>query len=136
MGVVANLAVALPILLIAAAAAIRLEQRRGAAARPLSGALICLAMLLATYHQPYDALALALPLAAIATLPDLAARRRLVLLALLLVPCANFVATHTLLEQMTLAPPLWLFVSSLNGLALSAAFLMTLGEALRTAPSP
>jgi hypothetical protein len=54
-----------------------------------------------------------------------------VLLALLLIPCANFIATHTVLEHLTLAPPLWLLVSSLNGLALTAALLITLGEVLR-----
>jgi hypothetical protein len=131
MGFFANLAVALPILLLAGAAVIWLERRRGDEARPLSDTLVCLAILLATYHQPYDGLCLALPLAAVATLPDYSARRRTALLALLLVPCANFVATHTLLEHLTLAPPLWLLVSSLNGLALTAALLMTLWDVLR-----
>jgi hypothetical protein len=131
MGFFANLAVAVPILLIAGAAVVLLERRRGEAGRPLSSAVICLAILLATYHQPYDGLCLALPLAAAATLTGLPARRRLILLALLLVPCANFVATHTLMERLPLAPPLWLLVSSLNGLALVAALLMTLQEAWR-----
>jgi hypothetical protein len=134
MGFSANLLVAVFILGIAGAAVILLERRRGAAARPLSGALVCLAILLATYHQPYDGLCLALPLAAAATLPDRPGRRRLILLALLLVPCANFVATHTVLERLTLAPPLWFLVSSLNGLALLAAFLMTLQEAATASP--
>jgi hypothetical protein len=131
MGFFANLAVALSVLLLAGAAILWLERRRGEEARPLSDTLVCLAILLATYHQPYDGLSLALPLAVAATLPELSARRRTVLLALLLVPCANFIATHTVLEHLTLAPPLWLLVSSLNGLALTAALLMTLGEVLR-----
>lgn len=131
MGFFANLAVALSILLLAGAAIIWLERRRGDAARPLSDTLVCLAILLATYHQPYDGLCLALPLAVVATQEEFSVRRRTALLALLLVPCANFVATHTLLEHLTLAPPLWLLVSSLNGLALTAALLMTLQEALR-----
>jgi hypothetical protein len=116
------------------------DARRPDAPRPLSDGLACLAILLSVYHQSYDALLLALPVVALALAdgakawpPETAWRRRFVL-ALLLVPGVNYLATHTLVERMGPAHLAWLLIATANGAAILLAFALSTEMAIRPAP--
>ena len=118
--------VALAILILGAAGLLmrRLAARGEPEPRAISNSLGCLAILLATYHQPYDALILALPASVVLLTPGRVEGRRLALLLLLLVPGLNYVATHTLLERLEVSRFAWLVISESNGLALALALVL------------
>jgi hypothetical protein len=99
----------------------RLAARGEPEPRAVSNSLGCLAILLATYHQPYDALILALPAAVLLLTPGPVTMRRVALTFLLLVPGVNYVATFTLLERFDLPRFAWLLISESNGMALILA---------------
>jgi hypothetical protein len=108
------------------------------APRPVSDGLACLAILLCVYHQSYDALLLALPATAVA-MPargrwPAAWRLRWLMLALLLLPGVNYLATDTLVDRLAPAPWAWLLIATANGAAILAAFILWMGLALRRAP--
>jgi len=122
-GLVATIAV-----LLAGAVAIR------RAARPDGGvhlvrAIACLTMLACTYHQGYDTLVLALPATALAVgawrpRAPLGEVTWMLLLALLLLPAANYVSTYHFATRFGVAGPAWLALASVNGAAVALAFLL------------
>jgi hypothetical protein len=123
-GTLVNVLVAIAILGGAALLMRRLAQRGEPEPRAFSNSLGCLAVLLATYHQPYDALILALPATALLLFPAPFTARRAILAFLLLVPGLNYVATFTLLERFDIPRFLWLFISESNGVALALALIL------------
>jgi Glycosyltransferase family 87 len=92
-------------------------------ARELSDVLICLTMLACVYHQTYDWLLLTLPLTGLIAGRSsfqrfLQSRWRWVLVALLLLPWANYFASATALDAFRLTGGWRLAVTSVNGIAL------------------
>jgi hypothetical protein len=108
--------------------------------RPAGDGLACLALLLALYHQSYDTLLLVLPIAALlwgargVPWPWSAGRGRWGLLALLLVPWLNVLATHALLNRLEPMRALWLPLATCNGAALLLAYLIWAWRMSRAAP--
>lgn len=102
----------------------RLQARGEPEPRIVSNSLACLAILLATYHQPYDALILALPVTALLLMPGKVGALRVVLALLLLVPGLNYLATFTVLERFEVNHALWLLISESNGVALALALIL------------
>jgi hypothetical protein len=123
-GTLVNVVLAIVILGGTALLMRRLAQRGEPEPRSFSNSLGCLAILLATYHQPYDAVLLALPVTALLLLPGPFTTRRMILAALLLVPWVNYVATFTLLERFDVPRFLWLLISESNGVALALALIL------------
>jgi len=147
-GAAAGALVTLVVLGLAGWACLRLRDRERDPDRTLSLGLACFAILLCVYHQSYDAVLLALPAAALlAPVPapgalagappggaaDAAGRRRRLLLTLLAVPAANYLATHTLMRQIDPPRPVWLLITSANGAAIALAFALWLAMSFRTA---
>ena len=122
----ALIAAALAILILGAAGFLmrRLARRGEPEPRAVSNCLGFLAILLATFHQPYDALMLALPATVLLMTRGPVTTRRVVLTFLLLVPGVNYVATFTLLERFDLPRFAWLLISESNGMALLLALLL------------
>jgi hypothetical protein len=102
----------------------RLAERGEPEPRPISNSLGCLAILLSTYHQPYDALILALPLSVVLLLPGKIEGPRLALVLLLLVPGLNYAATHTLLDLVEVSRFGWFVISEVNAAALALALVL------------
>jgi hypothetical protein len=108
--------------------------------RPAGDGLACLALLLGVYHQSYDTLLLVLPIAALRwgaedrAWPWSAVRWRWGLLALILVPWLNVLATHALLNRLEPMRALWLALATCNGAALLAAYLTWAWGMSRPAP--
>lgn len=108
--------------------------------RPVGDGLVCLAILVGLYHQTYDTLLLVLPIAALlwgAQGPAgtfRAGRWRWALLALLLVPWLNLLATHAVLNRVEPMHALWLPLATCNGAALLAAWLIWGWRMSREAP--
>ena len=108
--------------------------------RPVGDGLACLALLLGLYHQSYDTLLLALPIAALlwgaqgGAFSWGAGRGRWALLALLLVPWLNVLATHALLNRLQPMRALWLPLATCNGAALLLAYLIWAWRMPRAAP--
>jgi hypothetical protein len=140
-GAGAGALVALAVLGPATWGCLRLRDREPDAGRAASLGLACFAILLCVYHQAYDAVLLALPAAALLSpVPPggaaaAAAWRRLVILGLLAVPAANYLATHTLVRLIDPSHALWLLVTTVNGAAIVLAFVLWLGIAIRRPPA-
>ena len=129
-------------LVTAAAALVGLRRLRGDERAPttqLGVGLICLTLLIATYHQAYDALLLTQPAVALAAgswgrgvvaPPAL----RWTVLALLAVPAVNYLASGTMVAGLNIGGPVWLAVTAVNPLALLGAWGVHLGLACRAAP--
>jgi hypothetical protein len=128
-GTLVNVVLAVVILGAAALLMRRLAARGEPEPRTISNSLGCLAILLATYHQPYDALILALPVTALLLMPGPFTARRAVLALLMLVPAANYLATFTLLERFAVPRFAWLVISESNGVALALALILGMGLA-------
>jgi hypothetical protein len=128
-GTLVNVVLAVVILGAAALLMRRLASRGEPEPRPISNSLGCLAILLGTYHQPYDALILALPVTALLLMPGPFTARRAVLAILMLVPAANYLATFTLLERFDVPWFAWLVISESNGVALALALILGMGLA-------
>jgi hypothetical protein len=109
--------------------------------RPLGDGLACLAILLGLYHQSYDTLLLVLPIATLLwgpadrAWPWGAGRWRWGLLALLLVPWLNVLATYAVLNRVQTMWALWLPLATCNGAALLLAYLIWAWRMSREAPS-
>jgi len=123
-GTLINVVVALLILGGAGFLMRRLRTRGEPEPRTLSNSLGCLAILLATYHQPYDALILALPVTAVFLMPGPRGGMRALLAFLLLVPGLNYLATFTVLERFEINRFMWLLISESNGMALALALIL------------
>jgi hypothetical protein len=108
-------------------------------AEPLSAGIICLAVLLCTYHQTYEVLLAAVPLVALAhgrLGPTVAARPwvRWIGAAALAVPAINYLVDGWTLNRLRLTGLPWLALASLNGAALLIGFgaLLMLAYGART----
>lgn len=118
----------------------RLRHDRDEPTIQLGVGLACLTVLLATYHQAYDALLLTQPAIALGTgrwgrgvaAP---APVRWGVLALLAVPAVNYLATNTVAARLSLGSAPWLVTTAASPTALLAAWVVHLGLACR-APVP
>src|SRR5262249_53892469 len=126
-------------LAVTAAGVVGLRRLRGDRSAPpaqLPFGLVCLTLLIGSYHQAYDAVLLAQPAVALGTgrwgrgvvAP---ASLRWGILALVAVPGANYLATGTLTSGMLVGSPVWLAVTALNPAALLAAWRLHLQVAWR-----
>jgi len=126
-------------LAVTVAGVIGLRRLRGDDSAPsvqLGVGLVCLTLLIGTYHQAYDALLLAQPGVALATgswgrgaaaPPAL----RWTVLALIAIPAVNYLATGTMVSGLRIGSPTWLAVTAANPAALLAAWGIHLGLACR-----
>jgi len=135
LGAVVEPLLTLALLAAGGAAAARLARRGGREGRLAAAGVACLTILTCIYHQAYDAILLALPMTALALgLPWKRAARggtaaRLILLALMAVPALNYIATDTVLNHLDPSPLMRTVITSANGTALLAAFVIALGLA-------
>ncbi len=122
------------ILALATWAIRRAGRLEDAARRPLSTSVMIATILLGFYHQAYDAVFLVLPLAFAATgawgavLP--ARLGRVVLCAAAAVLAGNYFATDSFIDRFAVSGTTWSAITSLNALAMSAAYVACLGAAL------
>jgi hypothetical protein len=131
-----EIAVGIGILASAVVALRRLASVPSMAAGQVAAALVCLTVLVSNYHQAYDALLLALPIAALAGgtwAPPWApgAAWRWTLLALVLVPWVNYLATWSFINTFHLHGDCWRLATAANAAALLAAFGIHLAVAAR-----
>ncbi len=120
-------AVSLAVLALGIAAVRRVMPRAPRDAHLVAAMVVCLTILLCVHHQAYDALLLALPIAALASgrcAPTVGGRLRWVLLALLLVPWVNYAATFAFLDRWQPDAATRLAITSANAAALLAALLV------------
>ena len=125
----ATLALTAGVLVVAALALRRLAARDDDEARRQSLALAALALVLCTYHQQYDLVVLA-PLLAMAC-PLLPLRRAQLPAGLVAIPFVNYLATGGAERATGASDGTILVLSSLNVLALLAAFALLLRDAWR-----
>lgn len=105
-------------------------------ARRYADAVICLTILVPVYHQAYDALLLALPLAAlILTAPRVADGRRLhvLLLGLLALPLVNYASSFAVVERFAIDGWAWTALTAINAAAILAAWGIVVALTLREA---
>jgi Glycosyltransferase family 87 len=125
--------IGLGVLALAGLAIARLpDDARG---RHLFAALACLGILTCTYHQSYDLLLLTMPITMLATGMPLGTSRRAIrglLLALLALPCANYVVTQTTLDRFAVSHPTWVALASINGASLAVALALYMALAWRS----
>ncbi len=104
------------------AVAARAATRR---ARHAADALICLTLLTVVYHQSYDALLLALPLAWVCLAPAADApprRARLVLGLLLAIPLVNYAGSFAVVQRFGIEGWWWVVLTGINAAAILAAW--------------
>ncbi|MCC6849223.1 MAG: DUF2029 domain-containing protein [Deltaproteobacteria bacterium] len=89
----------------------------------LALALACLTILLPLYHVAYDALLLTLPIVALVAAARTPARAHAALIALLLVPAVNQLASYPVVRGLAPGEPAWRIVTGINAAALVAALL-------------
>jgi hypothetical protein len=97
--------------------------------------LVCCAVLLSLFHQAYDLLLLALPVAGLVVAMSQARRPRATHVAQVLLFMAlglNYLATQSALSALGPSLGTRLFVVSANGLALVALFVLYLHQAVAT----
>jgi hypothetical protein len=124
---VEQLALGLGFLAMGALGVRRLAARAtGGMAVRLSASLACVTVLLCAYHQGYCLILLTLPLAAVVA--DRAAQPyashpglRGALLAALSIPMINYLPSDTAITALGIAGPLWVVITSLNGICLVLA---------------
>jgi len=105
----------------------RVAARTTRDARLAAATVACMTILLCVHHHAYDALLLALPIAALVSgrcAPTIGPRLRWVLSALLLVPWVNYFATFTFLDRWEPDAATQVVITSANGAALVAALLV------------
>jgi hypothetical protein len=120
--------VATIVVLLVGAVVIRRALRSGAGPH-LIRAIACLTLLACMYHQGYDTLVLALPATAIAVgvwrpRAPLGEATWMLLLALLVLPAANYVSTYHFAARFGVVGPAWLALASVNGAAVALAFVL------------
>jgi hypothetical protein len=126
-------------LAIVGAGVVGLRRLRGDHSAPsiqVGVGLICLTVLVATYHQAYDALLLAQPAVALgagrwgrgAVAPP---ALRWIAVALLAVPAVNYLATSTVASRLIVGGPAWLVITAASPLALLAGWAVHVGVACR-----
>jgi len=114
----------------------RLRGDHSAPSEQLGIGLICLTVLVAMYHQAYDALLLAQPAVALGagrwgrdTVAP--AALRWIVLGLLAVPAVNYLATNTVASRLIVGSAAWLAITAANPVALLAGWAVHLGLARR-----
>ena len=130
-------AIGLSVLGLGCAAFARYVRDRSHAGRMAAITTAILTIMLCTYHLAYDGILLAIPIAAI----FLGARADrpgpwwsgvpLPILALLLVPAVNYLASDTLFERLTFPPALSAAITVANGVALFGVWLAFVFRGLR-----
>jgi hypothetical protein len=144
LGTAGDAALTLFVFGLAAAAVWRLARRQDEDKRSLTACIICLAVLTGTYHQTYDALLLTLPALTVTSARwdvvggALGRRVRWIVLALIAVPMANYVASYGLIERLGLEGWAWTAVTTLGAAAVLACFLLlvAIGQRRKEAPAP
>lgn len=124
------------VVLAVAAAAMRLSRARGRDARVLQTIIVCVTTLLCTYHQSYDIVLLAWPIAELAPRGLSMSRAQVALLALLVLPFVNFAASESGVDALGLSGIGWTAAASLNAAALTAALLVAVVLAWRGSAHP
>ena len=129
-----ELAIMVGVLVLGALALARLAQHEEGDARGLSTSIVCVAVLVCVYHQSYEALLLAFPIAA-------AGRRCLAeggaallqwsVLVALAVPAVNYLVMGGVVARMRTGGTMWLAATSLDGAALVVAFALLCALAAR-----
>ena len=138
----ADVGITLGILWLGGLAVWLLAQRSHDASRVVSSSLICVTILTCVYHQAYDALILTFPLVAVVgwrgapAISRLGPAMRAILVCLFAVPALNYLVSDGGMRLLVGRDPWWFVVTSLNGGAVLAAFLLYLGAAMRAAEAP
>lgn len=106
----------------------------------LTGAVVMTGMLVSLYHQSYDSLLLAAPVAGLVVgrLPAWRSRHRVtraVLVGLLSLPAVNYVSTRFFLSRLDLSESVVKVVTSVNGLSLAIGLVLLCVIASRPAKS-
>jgi hypothetical protein len=131
----AQIGMTVAILLLAAIVLWRRSSGTGSRPAQVDIAIICLAVLLTGHHVGYDLLLLTCPVVALLWRPEaVVARsglRRWLLLALFAVPGLNWASTQAVLDAWRPPPPVWLIVTSVNGVCVSLLFLAYLYVGIR-----
>jgi hypothetical protein len=120
------------VLLLSAAVIRLLAKNTTRHADALAVGIICLATSLIGYHRGYDLVLLSASFVAIVvpgSLPSMPRALRAALVVLFSILALNWIATESVLDAWQPSRPLWLMVTSVNGLSLVALFLayLTLG---------
>jgi hypothetical protein len=129
-GLVVGTIVLLPVILASRRLARSVDSHRERALN----SLLCCAVLLSLYHQAYDLLLLALPVAALVCTVRESGRphgRHVAQALLFTVIGVNYVATQSALAALRLGPEARLVTLSVNGMALLALFGLYLAEVMR-----
>jgi hypothetical protein len=134
-GAAAELAIAAVCLLVAGAAVFRTSNSEaGIGGDSLSTLIISTATLACIYHSMYDALLLVLPWVGVMfgrlrrQIPTWALP---ILWLLLTIPAANYLSTRTAIERFGIEGTAWTLVTSVNGIAVLAALVLSIGLAFR-----
>ncbi|HVN85463.1 MAG TPA: glycosyltransferase family 87 protein [Candidatus Binatia bacterium] len=136
-GTTATIAICVLVLGLGGLAVHKLSIVRDVRTQWLSDSVICLTVLICSYHQVYDVLLLAVPLTGLVLSPrNLDAWPiRWTLLALFALPAVNYVASAGVINALGITGLSWRVVTSANGAALLAAWLIVVDGALR-GPAP
>jgi hypothetical protein len=130
-------AIGLSVLALGCTAFVRLARDRSPEGRVRAITMAILTLMLCTYHLAYDGILLAIPVAAIflGARPDRPgpgwAGVPVGVLALVLVPAVNYLATDTMMERWNFAPALDAAITVANGVALFAVWVVMAMAALR-----
>jgi hypothetical protein len=132
-----QLALTLLILGVAAAVLYRLRGNHQAQPGPTATGIICLAVVLTTHHVGYDLLLLTAPLMALviggSPVPVGRTAVRWVLIGLYAVPALNWLSTQSVLGALQPPPPVWLVLTSVNGVCIAILFVVYLWYGWRRA---
>jgi hypothetical protein len=117
------------ILLLAALVVWRLAKDQTEPARNLAVSLMCLATSLIGFHRGYDLVLLTAPFVMAmrpGSMPQVPSWLRAAIVLLFSVLALNWVATESVLARWQLSRPLWLGVTSLNGVCVLVLFVIYL----------
>ncbi len=140
-GATGELVVFLTIVAIAAMALVKVRREAtGPSANIFCTSIVSLAILIASYQQPYSALLLVLPLTALVLncwVPldfGVPSWTRKVLILLLVIPGVNYGASWKVTSLFETGSWPWIAVASINGMAILAAFLVYVAIAFQKRP--
>jgi len=128
-GPAANLLITLVVVGLGALAMHRLAREDDEEARTTSDLLACLVIITCIYHQVYDVVLMAFPLAALAAGRSLRGVSRWATLALLTIPTVNYLASYAA-ANVGVSEPWRIPLASSNGAALLIALAITVWAAI------
>jgi hypothetical protein len=128
-GPAADLLITLLVLGLGALAVHRLAREGDEEARTTSNLLACLVIVTSVYHQVYDVVLMAFPLAALAAGRSLRGVARWATLALLAIPTVNYLASYAA-ANVGVSEPWRIALASSNGAALLIALTITVWAAI------